>query len=147
MATNNPEPENVALTFGYNGERPNFRRDQFDTLYRMSKVVDNIDEGHVSFCLEDKKMYQFLGSNPIDETTGRWRVFVDPSEIEAHKAKIQTLESTVQELKTQVAQSGSSSAREDQITFLNSIQEYDALPEATKKKANHLFVINRTAEA
>ena len=147
MDTNNPEPENVALTFGYNGEKPNFRRDQFDTLYRMSKVIDNIDEGHVSFCLEDKKMYQFLSSNPIDETTGRWRVFVDPSETEAQKAKIQTLESTVQELKTQAAQSGSSSASGDQITFLNSVQGYDALPEATKKKANHLFVINRTAEA
>ena len=146
MATNNPEPENVALTFGYNGEMPNFRRDQFDTLYRMSKVIDNIDEGHVSFCLEDKKMYQFLSSNPIDETTGRWRVFVDPSEIEAQKAKIQTLESTVQELQTQVAQSGSSPAKEDQITFLNSLQEYESLPEATKKKAKHLFVINRTAE-
>lgn len=132
MATNNPEPENVALTFGYNGERPNFRRDQFDTLYRMSKVIDNIDEGHVSFCLEDKKMYQFLSSNPIDETTGRWRVFVDPAEIEALKTKIQTLQSN--------------SSGGDQITFLDSVQAYGSLPEATKKKTNHLFVINRTAE-
>lgn len=133
MATNNPEPENVALTFGYNGERPNFRRDQFDTLYRMSKVIDNIDEGHVSFCLEDKKMYQFLSSNPIDETTGRWRVFVDPAEIEALKTKVQTLQSN--------------SSGGDQITFLDSVQAYESLHEATKKKANHLFVINRTAEA
>ena len=133
MATNNPEPENVALTFGYNGERPNFRRDQFDTLYRMSKVIDNIDEGHVSFCLEDKKMYQFLSSNPIDETTGRWRVFVDPAEIEALKTKVQTLQSN--------------SSGGDQITFLDSVQAYESLPEATKKKTNHLFVINRTAEA
>lgn len=133
MATNNPEPENVALTFGYNGERPNFRRDQFDTLYRMSKVIDNIDEGHVSFCLEDKKMYQFLSSNPIDETTGRWRVFVDPAELEVLKTKVQTLQSN--------------SSGGDQITFLDSAQAYESLPEATKKKTNHLFVINRTAEA
>lgn len=115
MATNNPEPENVVLTHTYNGERPNFRRDQFGTLYEMSKVIDNIDEGHISFCLEDKKTYQFLSSNEINETTGRWRPF----------------------------NTGSSHPSNGSIVFLNNVDEYKALPEEEKRKSNCLYVIGK----
>lgn len=115
MASNNPEPENVVLTHTYNGERPNFRRDQFDTLYQMSKVIDNIDEGHISFCLEDKKTYQFLSSNEIDETTGRWRPFA----------------------------TGSLHPSNGSIIFLNNVDEYKALPEEEKRKSNCLYVIGK----
>lgn len=116
MATNNPEPENVVLTHTYNGERPNFRRDQFGTLYEMSKVINNIDEGHISFCLEDKKTYQFLSSNEIDETTGRWRPFTT---------------------------GGNSHPSNGSIVFLNNVDEYKALPEEEKRKSNCLYVIGK----
>ena len=55
--------KNVAITFGYEGDLPNFERDQFATLSDMKAVVDTIDEGHMSFCKETKKHYVFQSSN------------------------------------------------------------------------------------
>lgn len=123
------EFKNVSLTFGYEGTKPNFRRDQYTTLADMKAVVDTIDEGHISFCLEDKKTYQFLSSNTVDERTGKWRVFISPSEVEALKAKVESL------------QSNTSSG--NQITFLDTYEDYKALPEEQKNKRDHLFVIGR----
>jgi hypothetical protein len=35
----------------------------------------SIDDGHLSYCVEDGKRYEFKSTNSIDETTGRWREF------------------------------------------------------------------------
>lgn len=169
--------KNIAITFGYEGDLPNFERDQFATLADMKQVVDTIDEGHMSFCKETKKHYVFHSSNSLDATTGKWREIADPAEvaaskqtIEAQKTKLQsiegtvnqqkqtisqakgkadenagkiaTLESTIQQLQAKITQLES----EKEITYLNSIEEYNALPEETKKK-QHLFVIGKAPEA
>lgn len=65
--------KNVALTFGYEGTQPNFKRDQFATLADMKAVVDTIDEGHVSYNLETKKHYVFRSTHEFNETTGKWK--------------------------------------------------------------------------
>ena len=169
--------KNVAITFGYEGDLPNFERDQFATLSDMKAVVDTIDEGHMSFCKETKKHYVFQSSNSVDATTGKWREIADPAAVEASKqavdaqkqklqtiegtvtqqgqtitqakgkadenaGKIATLESTIQQLQAKITQLES----EKEITYLNSIEEYNALPEETKKK-QHLFVLAKTSEA
>lgn len=169
--------KNVAITFGYEGDLPNFERDQFATLSDMKAVVDTIDEGHMSFCKETKKHYVFQSSNSVDATTGKWREIADPAVVEASKqsvetqkqklqsiegtvnqqnqtiaqakgkadenaGKIATLESTIQQLQAKITQLES----EKEITYLNSIEEYNALPEETKKK-NHLFVLGKAPEA
>ena len=174
--------KNVAITFGYEGDLPNFERDQFATLSDMKAVVDTIDEGHMSFCKETKKHYVFQSSNSVDATTGKWREIADPAAVEASKqsveaqklklqtiegtvtqqgqtitqakgkadknaGKIATLESTIQQLQTKITQLESTPAKEDQITFVDSLEAYQALPEATKKKKNHLFVIGKAPEA
>ena len=104
--------DNMALTYGYEGIMPNFKRDQFETLASM-KEVTNIDEGHISFCLEDKKNYQFLSSNEVNETTGKWRPFV------------------------------TGGSNENPIVFLESIQEFQNLPEVERNKPNKLYVIGK----
>lgn len=65
--------KNVSLTFGYEGTRPNFERDQFTTLADMKAVVDTIDEGHISYNLETKKHYVYRSTHEIDATTGKWK--------------------------------------------------------------------------
>ena len=168
--------KNVAITFGYEGDLPNFERDQFATLSDMKAVVDTIDEGHMSFCKETKKHYVFQSSNSVDATTGKWREIADPAAVEASKqavdaqklklqtiegtvtqqgqtitqakgkadenaGKIATLESTIQQLQAKITQLES----EKEITYLNSIEEYNALPEETKKK-QHLFVLAKVPQ-
>lgn len=168
--------KNVAITFGYEGDLPNFERDQFATLSDMKDVVDTIDEGHISFCKETKKHYVFQSSNSVDATTGKWREIADPAVVEAIKqsvetqkqklqsiegtvnqqnqtiaqangkadenaGKIATLESTIQQLQAKITQLES----EKEITYLNSIEEYNALSEETKKK-QHLFVLAKASQ-
>lgn len=65
--------KNVALTFGYEGTQPNFKRDQFATLADMKAVVDTIDEGHISYNLETKKHYIFRSTHEVNEATGKWK--------------------------------------------------------------------------
>ena len=44
----------------YKGKSPNFTRDQFETIQEMRDYpVENIDEGHISYVLEDKGHYTF----------------------------------------------------------------------------------------
>ena len=50
--------------FYYGGKLPNFERDQFSTIEEMNNYSkDYLDEGHISFCLEDKKHYVFINNN------------------------------------------------------------------------------------
>ena len=70
----------MALTIGdnfsYQGQKPNFERDRFDTLAEMKAFAEtSLDDGHLSYCAEDGKHYVFDSSNEEDETTGKWREF------------------------------------------------------------------------
>lgn len=60
----------------YQGKKGNFERDQFATKAAMKAYPEaSIDEGHLAFCLEDNKRYEFRASNSVDTITGRWREF------------------------------------------------------------------------
>ena len=68
----------TALTdnFSYQGSLPNFARDSFDTLDAMKGYPEYcLDDGHLSFCKEDRNTYRFDSTNEIDGTTGKWRLF------------------------------------------------------------------------
>lgn len=68
----------VADNFNYRGKKPNFDRDSFDTLKSMKDYSDNnIDEGHISYCIETDKHYKFNSNNDIDSTTGKFREFIE----------------------------------------------------------------------
>lgn len=68
----------VADNFNYRGKKPNFDRDSFDTLQSMKNYSDNnIDEGHISYCIETDKHYKYNSSNDIDSTTGKFREFTE----------------------------------------------------------------------
>ena len=54
----------------YKGKSPNFTRDQFETIQEMRDYpADNIDEGHISYVLEDGKHYVYK--------TGKWSLLED----------------------------------------------------------------------
>lgn len=68
----------VADNFNYRGKKPNFDRDSFDTLKSMKDYSDNnIDEGHISYCIETGKHYKYNSNNDIDSTTGKFREFIE----------------------------------------------------------------------
>lgn len=62
--------------FEHRSKLPNFTRDQFTTLEDMKNVRDeDIDEGHISYCISTDKHYKFNVGNVADELTGKWREF------------------------------------------------------------------------
>ena len=62
----------IGVNFEYKGELSNFARDSFKTLADMRNVLDtDIDEGHISYCVETGKHYTFNRSNAIDVETSR----------------------------------------------------------------------------
>lgn len=66
----------IGANFAYNGKLPNFERDSFKTKAAMKAFDENsINEGHLSYCEEDGKVYQYKSANTVDATTGRWRIF------------------------------------------------------------------------
>lgn len=68
----------IGDNFDYQGQKPNFARDTFSTLSEMKAYPEtSIDEGHISFCIETGKLYQYKKSNSIDSTNGKWRQLID----------------------------------------------------------------------
>lgn len=66
----------IGSNFTFQGEQPNFERDRFATKAGMKAFPEtSIDDGHLSYCMEDKNTYQFKSSNAVDATTGKWRLF------------------------------------------------------------------------
>lgn len=58
----------------YRGKKGNFERDHFSTLSEMRSFSDaDIDEGHLAWCDETSKRYEWKSSNSVDGSTGRWR--------------------------------------------------------------------------
>lgn len=53
----------IGSNFKYSGKLPNFERDQFTTLQEMQNFpADSIDNGHISYCVEDGKHYTWNGT-------------------------------------------------------------------------------------
>ncbi len=68
----------IGSNFTFQGEQPNFERDRFATKAAMKAFPEtSIDDGHLSYCVEDGNTYQFKSSNGVDTVTGKWRVFKD----------------------------------------------------------------------
>lgn len=65
----------IGDNFNYQGQKPNFERDSFDTLESMTSYPEtSIDNGHISYCKETKKHYIYNSSNE-STNTGKWREF------------------------------------------------------------------------
>ena len=85
----------IGDNFSYNGKKPNFERDSFETLAALKSFAEaNIDNGHIAYCVETKKHYIFNDSNSDDLTTGKWRVLesefsdkVNVSDLDAYLTK------------------------------------------------------------
>lgn len=85
----------IGDNFSYNGKKPNFERDSFETLAALKVFAEaNIDNGHIAYCAETNKHYIFNSSNSDDATTGKWRVLesefsnkVNVSDLDAYLTK------------------------------------------------------------
>lgn len=70
----------IGDNFNYQGQKPNFERDSFDTLESMISYPEtSIDDGHISYCKETKKHYIYNSSNE-STNTGKWKELSDSSE-------------------------------------------------------------------
>lgn len=75
----------IGSNFTFQGEQPNFERDRFATKADMKAFPEtSIDDGHLSYCMEDKNTYQFKSSNSVDATTGKWRLFKADVDLSAY---------------------------------------------------------------
>ena len=64
----------VIDNFQYKGKKPNFVRDQFETLEAMRQFTEGaIDEGHVAYVKETGERYVFKSTNKNDPVYGKWR--------------------------------------------------------------------------
>jgi len=85
----------IGDNFSYNGKKPNFERDSFETLAILKAFSEaNIDNGHIAYCKETNKHYIFNDSNSDDPLTGKWRELesefsnlIDSSDLEAYLTK------------------------------------------------------------
>lgn len=78
----------IGSNFTFQGEQPNFERDRFTTKANMKAFPEtSIDDGHLSYCMEDKNTYQFKSSNAVDATTGKWRLFKADVDLSAYATK------------------------------------------------------------
>lgn len=75
----------IGSNFTFQGKQPNFERDRFATKADMKAFPEtSIDDGHLSYCMEDKNTYQFKSSNSVDATTGKWRLFKADVDLSAY---------------------------------------------------------------
>nr|DAQ38029.1 MAG TPA: hypothetical protein [Crassvirales sp.] len=79
---------NIGTNFTFQGQQPNFERDRFATKAAMKAFPEtSIDDGHLSYCAEDRNTYQFKSSNSVDNVTGKWRVFKADVDLSAYATK------------------------------------------------------------
>lgn len=129
----------VADNFNYRGKKPNFDRDNFDTLQDMKNYSENsLDDGHISYCKETNKHYKFNSNNQSDPTTGKWveqheAVPADEEDITEQNGTLQLAN------KTYDKQSFSGLGR----VYLrkNIVGDKNVLTQAMINKANIIYVI------
>jgi len=62
--------------FEYKGTKPDFTRQQYDTIADMKAVKKaQMPAMYIGFCLENHKIYTYDKTNEVDETLGLWREF------------------------------------------------------------------------
>ena len=114
----------IGVNFEYKGELSNFARDSFETLRDMRNILDtDIDEGHISYCVETGKHYTFNRSNAIDVETGRWRLLTEnPEDLKSAL----NLKADKSELNTKVDKvEGKSLISNTEIERLKNVTNYD----------------------
>lgn len=63
----------------YHGTLPLDSRSFFETKADMLALgKENISNGQITFCQEDKKYYKFIRQNPNEPETGRWTELLPP---------------------------------------------------------------------
>ena len=61
-------------TFIYKGKKPNFSRDQFQTLAEMIGYPEYyLPDTFIATCVEDGNAYLFNRNNSIKAASGKWR--------------------------------------------------------------------------
>lgn len=84
----------IGDNFKYQGKKPNFERDSFATKAEMKGFPEaNVDEGHISFCEEDGKHYEFKAGNSVDTNTGKWREFTTNVDLSGYATKTEVQQS------------------------------------------------------
>lgn len=79
----------IKSSFILNSKSPNFSRDFFYLIKDMKNVdPDHIDNGHISYCAEDKQHYKFDESYGFDSLLGYWRPLLS-KESEVYQGVIQ----------------------------------------------------------
>ena len=114
----------IGVNFEYKGELSNFARDSFETLRDMRNILDtDIDEGHISYCIETGKHYVFNKNNTIDVETGKWRLLTEnPEDLKSAL----NLKADKSELNTKVDKvEGKSLISNTEIERLKNVTNYD----------------------
>ena len=114
----------IGVNFEYKGELSNFARDSFETLRDMRNILDtDIDEGHISYCIETGKHYVFNKNNTIDVETGKWRLLTEnPEDLKSAL----NLKADKSELNTKVDKvEGKSLISNTEIDRLKNVTNYD----------------------
>lgn len=66
----------IADNLNYAGQKPDFVRQQYDTLEDMKNVKDiTMPPLYLAYCLETEKVYLYRKSNEVSEDTGKFREF------------------------------------------------------------------------
>lgn len=77
----------VPDNFSYGGKKANFDRDQFNTLAEMRAYSpDFLDEGHISYCKQDKKHYKWNGTE-WEEFSAGIKIVTSESELDVSAPK------------------------------------------------------------
>ena len=64
--------------YDYRGKKGNFTRDYFVTLAEMVAFpTTGIDEGHICYCEETGKHYEYRSTNTEADGTGKWALYND----------------------------------------------------------------------
>ena len=137
----------IGVNFEYKGKLSNFARDSFETLTDMRNVLDNdIDEGHISYCVETGKHYTFNRNNAIDVITGKWRLLTEnPEDLKS----VLNLKADKSELDTKVDKvDGKSLISDTEIARLATINNYDDtdIKNTINNKANTTDLTTHTSD-
>ena len=79
----------INTSFGFNieGSAPDVKRQQFDTIADM-RACTNAPEGYVTYCLANRKRYEFHKSNDfLQGSTGYWREYTATVDLSNYATK------------------------------------------------------------
>ena len=137
----------IGVNFEYKGELSNFARDSFKTLTDMRNIPDtDVDEGHISYCIETGKHYVFNKNNTIDVVTGKLRLLTENPE---NLKSVLDLKADKSELDTKVDKvEGKSLISDTEIARLATINNYDDtdIKNTINNKANTTDLTTHTSD-